>query len=86
LAGYHAQTEIPRAHGLLTDDAPLFHGLVSDQALCWLHDFRHYLELIPERAMHERQFRRFKLRYWKLYRRLKSPPISFFLVSTEMTS
>lgn len=70
LAGYHAQPEIPRAHGLLTDDASLFHGLVSDQALCWLHDFRHYLELIPERALHERQFHRFKLRYWKLYRRL----------------
>lgn len=70
LAGYHAQSEIPIPQALLSDDAAIFRGLIDEQALCWLHDFRHYLELVPERPLHERQFRLFKARYWKLYRRL----------------
>lgn len=70
LAGYHAQTEIPRVERLLSDDASVFHGLADAQALCWIHDFRHYLELVPERPLHARQFLRFKRRYWQLYRRL----------------
>lgn len=70
LAGYRAQTEIPIAQGLLSDDAAVFRGLIDAHALCWLHDFRHYLELVPEWAYQERQFQSFKRRYWKLYRRL----------------
>jgi hypothetical protein len=70
LAGYHSQTEVPIARGLLSDDAAVFHGLTDEPALCWVHDFRHYLQLVPERPLHERQLALFKRRYWKLYRRL----------------
>ena len=70
LAGYHAQSGVPIAQSLLSDDAALFRGLTDEQGLCWVHDFRHYLELVPQWAMHERQFTRFKKRYWKLYRGL----------------
>lgn len=70
LAGYHAQTEVPIPQALLSDDAAVFRGLIDEHALCWIHDFRHYLELVPERPLHQRQFRLFKARYWKLYRRL----------------
>lgn len=70
LAGYHHQTAVPIAHALLSDDASLFHGLAEEQALCWIHDFRHYLKLIPLFASHQRQLRLFRTRYWKLYRQL----------------
>lgn len=70
LAGYHQQTAVPRVQSLLTDDASLFHGLVESQALCWVHDFRHYLELEPQRPLHARQRELYKRRYWKFYRQL----------------
>ena len=70
LAGYHDQQEIPRARALLTDDASVFHGLVDEQALCWIHDARHYQKLQPAFASHQHQLNRFRRRYWKLYRQL----------------
>ncbi len=70
LAGYQSQTEVPIIQALLSDDAAVFHGIVDTQGLCWIHDFRHYLQLVPERASQERQLVLFKRRYWKLYRRL----------------
>lgn len=70
LAGYHSQQEIPRARTLLTDDAAVFHGVVDEHALCWIHDARHYQKLQPLFASHQQQLDRFRRRYWKLYRQL----------------
>jgi hypothetical protein len=70
LAGYHHQTVVPRVQALLTDDASLFQGLVEAHALCWVHDFRHYLRLDPQRPLHARQLQLYQRRYWKFYRRL----------------
>ena len=42
IASYHRQTEI-----LLSDDAPQFKKLTTKQALCWIHDGRHYNRLSP---------------------------------------
>lgn len=70
LAGYHHQTAVPVAHALLSDDASLFHGLAAEQALCWIHDFRHYLKLVPLFTSQQRQLRLFRTRYWQLYRQL----------------
>ena len=42
IASYHRQTEI-----LLSDDAPQFKKLTTGQALCWVHDGRHYNRLSP---------------------------------------
>lgn len=70
LAGYHHQTAVPRVQSLLTDDASLFQGLVESQALCWVHDFRHYLQLEPQRPLQVRQRELYQRRYWKFYRQL----------------
>lgn len=70
LAGYHSQNQIPVVRRLLTDDAPLFYGLVDEQALCWIHDARHYQKLVPLFAYQARALQRFKKRYWKFYRDL----------------
>lgn len=72
LAGYHHQTAVPRVQALLTDDASVFHGLVEEQALCWVHDFRHYLQLEPQQPQHARQLELYKRRYWKFYRWLRA--------------
>lgn len=70
LAGYHYQNDIPIVRRLLTDDAPLFYGLVEEQGLCWVHDGRHYQKLVPRFAYQARALQRFKKRYWKFYRDL----------------
>jgi hypothetical protein len=70
LAGYHSQHTIPLVRRLLTDAASLFFGLVDEQALCWIHDARHYQKLVPVFAYQARALARFKKRYWQLYRDL----------------
>lgn len=70
LAGYHAQTEVPQVEALHSDDAAVFRDLIGQHSLCWIHDFRHYLDLKPERPLQTRQLQQYKRRYWKLYRRL----------------
>ncbi|MCP4357685.1 MAG: transposase [Chloroflexi bacterium] len=42
LTAHHAQTTMPVLKVLMSDDAPQFKWLAEDQALCWIHDGRHY--------------------------------------------
>ena len=70
LAGYYAQADLPRVRALLSDDAAVFHGLVAEHALCWIHDARHYQKLVPVFAAQQQQYDRFRRRYWKFYRQL----------------
>lgn len=70
LGGYYSQTEVPRVRALLTDDAAVLRGIIGEHALCWVHDARHYQQLTPTFAYQARQYRNFRRRYWKFYRRL----------------
>ena len=47
IASYHSQTKIPVVNILLSDDAPQFKKLTAEQALCWIHEGRHYNRLNP---------------------------------------
>jgi hypothetical protein len=70
IAAYRADPEGPVIRCLLADDAPVFRWITEELALCWVHDARHYQKLNPQFELYRRQWRRFKQRYWKYYRKL----------------
>jgi Transposase IS66 family len=70
VAAYHAQVGFPVIRLLLCDDAPQFHLLVDDLALCWVHEGRHYKKLTPCVPAHQRALARFQTRFWAFYRGL----------------
>ena len=47
IAAYRTQTLYPVVDLLLCDDAHQFNWLTDSLALCWIHEFRHYKQLIP---------------------------------------
>lgn len=72
LAAYRAATDEPVVQLLLSDDAPQLAGICATQALCWVHDGRHYKKLRPCVAVHQDALRAFLTDYWAYYRELRS--------------
>lgn len=70
IAAYHAQTAFPIIYLLLTDDAPQFKAITDEQALCWIHDGRHYKKLQPCFDLHKRLLDGFLDNYWGYYDKL----------------
>ncbi len=70
LASYHCQVDYPVVKLLLTDDAPQFEGLTHQQALCWLHEIRHYEKLRPQTGYARKRYAEFLDKLWKLYQDL----------------
>jgi hypothetical protein len=70
IAAYHQQTDFPVIPVLLSDDAPQFKHLTKEQALCWVHDGRHYKKLQPVVPYHQQQLTDFRGQYWDYYRDL----------------
>jgi len=70
IAAYHRQTEIPIIDILLSDDAPQFKKLTEEQALCWIHEGRHYNRLNPIVPLNAEILDQFKTRLWDHYEEL----------------
>ncbi len=70
IAAYHQQTDYPVVKALLSDDAPQYKQLTEDQALCWVHDGRHYKKLKPAVLWHQEQLEEFRGKYWDYYQKL----------------
>jgi len=71
LTAYHAQTTIPILKVLMSDDAPQFKWLAEEQALCWIHDGRHYKKLTPHVTYHQALLAAFRGKYWEYYAELE---------------
>lgn len=69
-AAYHEQTDYPVIPILLSDDAPQFKLLTSAQALCWVHDGRHYKKLKPVVPQFREKLEQFRGQYWDYYAEL----------------
>ena len=67
IAAYHQQTDIPVIDILLSDDAPQFKKLTGAQALCWVHDGRHYNRLRPFLELNVEILDNFKTTFWDFY-------------------
>jgi hypothetical protein len=70
IAAYHQQSNFPVIPILLSDDAPQFKQLTWEQALCWVHDGRHYKKLHPIVPWHQQELADFREQYWDYYQKL----------------
>src|SRR5947208_1401272 len=70
IATYRTQSAYPVVELLLCDDAPQFHGLTVQLALCWVHEYRHYRKPAPRFLAHCHILEQFAKDFWKLYRDL----------------
>lgn len=72
LTAYYAQTAYAVIPILVSDDAPQFHHLTKEQALCWVHEGRHYKKLEPQIAYHRKILDRFLTEFWNYYHELQA--------------
>jgi hypothetical protein len=72
VAAYQAGHLGPVAATLVTDDAPQLARLTRQQALCWIHDGRHYKKLLPYTAANRQVLADFLTDYWAYYRELRA--------------
>jgi FtsZ-binding cell division protein ZapB len=71
LTAYYSQTTLPIVPLLLSDDAPQFRDITDAQALCWVHDGRHYKKLTPFLEYHRQLLDDFKTKFWTFYHKLQ---------------
>ena len=71
LSAYHSQTSMPIVPLLLSDDAPQFKGVTEKQALCWIHEGRHYKKLSPYLDYHRQLLDDFQTKFWHFYHKLQ---------------
>ena len=72
LTAYHTQNDIPLISTLISDDAPQFQYMTAYQALCWIHEGRHYKKLTPFVDDHRQLLDAFQKQFWDFYRQLQS--------------
>ena len=70
IAAYQAQPEFPVVHLLVCDDAPQFGLVTEEQALCWVHEGRHYKKLSPWIGQHRELVEAFQKGFWGYYQQL----------------
>ena len=71
LTAYYNQTTMPIVPLLLSDDAPQFRNITDEQALCWVHEGRHYKKLTPFLDYHRQLRDDFKTEFWTFYHKLQ---------------
>ena len=71
LTAYYRQTSQPIVPILLSDDAPQFRDITAEQALCWVHEGRHYKKLTPFLDYHRQLLDDFKSKFWRFYHKLQ---------------
>ena len=71
LSAYHSQTTMPIVPLLLSDDAPQFKAVTENQALCWVHEGRHYKKLTPYLDHHRLLLADFQTEFWNFYHALQ---------------
>ena len=71
LTAYHTQTAMPVPPILMSDDANQFKLIALLQALCWIHDGRHYKKMTPCVEHHRKLLDDFRREYWAFYTKME---------------
>ncbi len=71
LTAYYQQTTWPIVPLLLSDEARQYAAIARQQALCWVHEGRHYKKLSPYLTYHQHLLTDFRGRFWKFYQQLQ---------------
>jgi hypothetical protein len=64
LTAYHTQHDVPIVATLISDDAAQFQHVIQRQALCWIHEGRHYKKLTPFVDHHRQLLEDFQTQFW----------------------
>lgn len=72
LTAYYAQSDVPIVSTLVSDDAPQFQHITQRQALCWIHEGRHYKKLSPFVDYHRQLLDGFLEDFWDFYHQLQT--------------
>jgi hypothetical protein len=67
VAAYHAEEDVPVVRVLVSDDAGQFRWVTERQALCWVHEGRHYKRMSPYLDHHRKLLETFRERFWGFY-------------------
>jgi len=70
ISAYRTQSICPVVDLLLCDDAHQFNWLTDSLALCWIHEFRHYKQLIPRFEHHRQALEKWGQTFWLFYGKL----------------
>jgi len=71
LTAWPQQTTWPLVSLLISDDAPQFREVTEEQALCWVHEGRHYKKMTPFVDYHQQLLADFQTKFWRFYRQLQ---------------
>lgn len=71
IAFYRSQSP-PGMKSLIADDAPQFKGILEDLGLCWIHEGRHYKDLMPRHQEFRDILNQFMKTFWDYYDELKA--------------
>jgi regulator of replication initiation timing len=71
LTAYHKQNHLPIVTTLISDDAAQFQHVTQRQALCWIHEGRHYKKLTPFVDHHRQLLEDFQTQFWDFYHELQ---------------
>ena len=67
---YLTQKEFPIVQTLLTDGGHEYATVAAHQALCWIHEERHYKKMLPKLFVHQQILEQFRCQVWHYYKRL----------------
>ena len=70
LAHYLTQDDFPTPQFLLTDAGPEYRGIAPYQALCWIHEERHYKKMLPTLQINQTAVEKVRKEIWELYKKL----------------
>jgi hypothetical protein len=56
---------------LIADDASQFHDITEVRGLCWIHEERHFVKLVPFLECHTQEVERMRGELWDYYNKLK---------------
>jgi len=67
---YLTQTEFPIVQTLLTDAGHEYGTVAIGQALCWIHEDRHYKKMLPKLAINQQLLEKIRCQLWLFYQKL----------------
>ncbi len=67
---YKTQSGFPIIENLLTDAGLEYKEITAHQALCWLHEERHYKKMVPKFSVHQKALELFRSQIWDFYEKL----------------
>ena len=67
---YLTQDKFPVAQTLLTDAGHEYGNIAVNQALCWIHEDRHFKKMVPKLEVNQQILEQFRCQLWTFYKKL----------------